>query len=238
MIAVVRTQLRSSRGLIASLVFMLAAALAVIMIVMAVGAREADAGARYKVVTKTFTNTNPVQWKAFETSYVAHPYPSQRNVSGLRGGKILDINLILKGYKASYPEYMGVLLVSPKGRNALVMSDAGGFYDVAGIKLTLDDEAASKLPDAAAIRAVSYKPADYDTNKPPRDEWAGVDEDFFPAPAPESSGKVALSTFDGTNPNGRWKLYVVEENQDWVWDYAKRGFTSGWALKIKAKVLV
>jgi hypothetical protein len=32
-----------------------------------------------------------------------------------------------------------------------------------------------------------------------------------PAPAAAHSGQTVLSTFDGTNPNGAWKLWVFDE---------------------------
>ena len=55
------------------------------------------------------------------------------------------------------------------------------------------------MPDNTAIVAGSYKPANYEPGDP------------FPAPAPTPTGNVALSTFDGTNPNGTWSLYVVDD---------------------------
>ena len=39
------------------------------------------------------------------------------------------------------------------------------------------------------------------------------------------------SAFDGTNPNGAWKLYVVD---DTIGSAGK--FAGGWSLEIKAKV--
>src|SRR5262249_59378885 len=35
--------------------------------------------------------------------------------------------------------------------------------------------------------------------------------DAFPAPAPTPSGAGTLQAFAGTNPNGTWKLYVVDD---------------------------
>ena len=42
---------------------------------------------------------------------------------------------------------------------------------------------------------------------------------------------MALSTFDRTNPNGTWSLYV---NDDTSADYGR--FFNGWVLEIKARV--
>ncbi len=93
-----------------------------------------------------------------------------------------------------------MLLVSPGGQNAIVMSDAGGSTDVVACNLTLDDEAPTQLPDFDAISCPgSYQPADYEAGDP------------FPAPAPTPSGNVALSTFDGGPANGTWSLYIVDD---------------------------
>ena len=40
-----------------------------------------------------------------------------------------------------------------------------------------------------------------------------------------------LSAFDGTNPNGVWRLYVVDYTVG-----SLGGFAGGWSLTIKAKV--
>ena len=45
----------------------------------------------------------------------------------------------------------------------------------------------------------SYRPADYEPGDP------------FPAPAPTPTGNVPFGTFNGTNPNGTWSLYVVDD---------------------------
>jgi len=41
----------------------------------------------------------------------------------------------------------------------------------------------------------------------------------------------ALSTFDGTNPNGAWKLYVVNDTLG-----SAGQFAGCWSLTIKARV--
>jgi PKD repeat protein len=79
------------------------------------------------------------------------------------------------------------------------MSDAGGSADLVNVDLVFDDAAASQLPDSTQITAGTYKPTNY-----------GVG-DTFPAPAPAPSAATTLSTFDGTDPNGTWSLYVVDD---------------------------
>ena len=79
-----------------------------------------------------------------------------------------------------------MMLVSPGGQNATIMSDAGGSNDLVGCDLTLDDEARSRCPTSIRSSALAATmPADYEPGDP------------FPAPAPTPSGNVTLSTFNG-----------------------------------------
>jgi subtilisin-like proprotein convertase family protein len=186
------------------------------------GAEPTDAtSTRYKIVTETFSSPKAIR---ILDEGSASPYPAKSRVNNrdnLRGGEILDVNLVLKGFRHTYPEDVDVLLVGPEGQNALVMSDAGFDFDVVGVNLTLDDEARKPLSTDTPLVSGRFQPTDY--------PWEGTD--FFPTPAPTPSGDVALSVFDGTNPNGRWKLYVVDRSSQ------DRGrFADGWALRIQAKI--
>ena len=75
----------------------------------------------------------------------------------------------------------------------------GGSFDIVNVDLEFDDAAASTLPDSAQIVSGSYKPTNF---------GAG---DTFPAPAPPPSAATQLATFNGTDPNGTWSLYVVDD---------------------------
>jgi hypothetical protein len=149
---------------------------------------------------------------------VASPYPSKIDVSGLRRGHILDVNLKLRDYSHAHAMDVGVLLVGPRGQNAIVMSDVDE-AGVSDINLVLDDEAANPL--AAPLVSGTYQPTNYDSGVP----------DHFPSPAPTPSGNTAPSVFDGTNPNGTWKLFVVDK---FLGRFGE--FGDVWALTIKAKV--
>ena len=60
--------------------------------------------------------------------------------------------MTLTGLSHTYPDDIDILLVRPgASANATVMSDAGGSLDVTAVNVTLDDEAASPLPDTAQI---------------------------------------------------------------------------------------
>ena len=133
----------------------------------------------------------------------ATPYPANCVVSGLPG-TITDVNLTLTGVSHTFPDDIDMLLVGPGGQNAIVMSDAGGSIDTVDVNLTLDDEAAAPLPDLGTLASGSFRPANY----------SDAGGDGYPPPAPTPSGNVNLSTFDGTAPNGTWRLFVVDDEAD------------------------
>ena len=139
-----------------------------------------------------------------------NPYPSNIIVSGL-GGSISKLTLTMNIGNAPTPDHTDFLLVGPNGERFIFMSDAGGTTDIVGQTLTFDDAAATALPDSTSIVSGTYRPASY----------AG-DSDNFPSPAPagpynpaapEGAGTFA-SVFNGTNPNGTWSLYAVEDAGD------------------------
>jgi subtilisin-like proprotein convertase family protein len=200
----------------------LVVALAVAVCLLALSATSpAEAAGRYKTVTKTFSNPVAIQTP---DSSIASPYPSEVSVAGLRKGRALDVNLKINAYNHTCAEDLDVLLVSPGGRNAIPMSDMPACSTIQDVNLTLDDEGASSWP--VPLTSGTYVPTDNDT----------LGNDAFPAPAsggsaPPQDGGAALSAFDGANPNGTWRLYVVDDT------IGSAGLIAGgWSLTIKAKV--
>jgi subtilisin-like proprotein convertase family protein len=127
----------------------------------------------------------------------ASPYPSSITVTG--ADSVTDLNVQLVGLSHTWPDDIDVLLVGPGGEDALIMSDAGGWTDATDVTVLLDDQAPDSLPDNDALATGTYRPANYEG-------WA----DTFWEPAPEPSGNVELATFNGTDPNGTWRLYVMD----------------------------
>ncbi len=160
----------------------------------------------------TFANPTPITIPAAGTSGIANPYASNIVVSGF-SGSITKVTLSLFGLSHTFPDDIDILLVGPGGQNAIVMSDVGTTLDVVSINLTLDDDAASALPDAAQLVSGTFRPTNI---------GAG---DTFPAPAPAPLGGSALSVFTGTGANGTWSLYVVDDLGGDIGSLA-----GGWAL--------
>ncbi len=198
-------------------VLALAVVLAVAVATLLATPPPADAASRFKVVKKTFSNSQPV---AIPESGASAPYPSEKSVGGFKKGKIVDANLTLKNLSHADPYEVDVML-SHRGVNRTVMSDAGSLYTVFNITLALDDEAASNLPSDSGLTAGTFR----STNYPPAD-------DGFPAPAPAASGAAELSGFDGMNPNGPWRLWVYNDSPG----NGGAQFAGGWSITIKAKV--
>ena len=162
----------------------------------------------------------PSQFTA--TSGPASPYPSEITVRGFKKGSVItDVNLYLNHFSHNFPRDVDVLLVGPAGQNALVMSDVGSGSPVNDVTITLDDEAANPLDPFNAPTGGPFKPTDSDSPD---------QGDNFPSPAPTPSANTALSAFDGTNPNGTWKLYVVDDGEISTGQLAE-----GWSLGIQAK---
>ena len=152
---------------------------------------------------------------AINSVNAATPYPSPLNISGHLNAQISSVTVTLNNFSHVFPDDVDIMLVGPGGQNAILMSDVGGSSPATGITLTLDDAAATNLPDAGPLASGTFKP----TN-------SGLG-DAFPAPAPAPSGGSALSVFNGTNPNGLWRLYVTD-------DTAGDGgsISGGWCLNI------
>jgi hypothetical protein len=180
--------------------------------------KEADAASRFKVVTRTFSNTTAIQ---IPNSGAANPYPTAINVGGLRRGRVLDVNLTMKNYFHGFTQDVDVELVGPRGQQATVMSDVGNFLEPTNAIVTLDDEAQIPLSPFVGILTGRFKPTNV----------IGSDSDAFPLPAPGASANSRLSVFDGTNPRGTWKLFVFDDTGG-----EEGQMTGGWSLQVKAKV--
>ncbi|HQU83821.1 MAG TPA: FG-GAP-like repeat-containing protein [Pyrinomonadaceae bacterium] len=152
-------------------------------------------------------------------SGTANPYPSQIQISGLNG-LVSGVSVTLEGLSHTSPDDIDILLVAPNGRKIILMSDAGGNTAVNNGIITFTDVAASNLPDNSAITSGIYKPTNFDN------------ADTFPSPAPQSAiDGNSFSAFYGSNPNGIWSLYVVDDQGNNAGQ-----LVGGWSLDIQSSV--
>ncbi|MFM7371197.1 MAG: proprotein convertase P-domain-containing protein, partial [Sphaerospermopsis kisseleviana] len=158
-----------------------------------------------------FTNPNNITIPDVGAS---NPYPSIINVSGLTGN-ITSLKVTLTNLSHTWPDDIDVLLVSPTGAKAILMSDVGGSSYLQNVTLTFDPTATANLPDSDQITSGSYKPTDF------------VSGDLFNSPAPVGPYGTDFSVFNNTNPNGNWSLYVMDDTGLDVGSIA-----GGWSLLI------
>lgn len=154
----------------------------------------------------SFANPTPISIPGTTgaTSGPASPNPSIVTVSGITQ-PITGMSLKLLDVSHTFPDDLDVLLVSPAGQKFIIMSDAGGGTDLVNSTITLDDAAATALPDSSAIAAGTFRPANY----APGDTFASVAGPYESA-APTGTGTFA-SMFGSDDPNGSWQLYIVDD---------------------------
>jgi hypothetical protein len=174
-----------------------------------------------------------------QTTGLAERYPSKIDVAGQ--GAVTNITVTIANLFHTYPDDIDLLLVGPTGATCLLMSDAGGDNATTASPpvLTFDDGAASSVPDNPEVAIVTgtYKPTrgTSHSNTCPGDGIDNCVPDNFPTngvpgpqPPPGAYGST-LSVFNGTNPNGTWKLYVIDDSAG---DSGE--ITNGWSLTISA----
>jgi subtilisin-like proprotein convertase family protein len=170
------------------------------------------------IAQQTFTNgaAIPIGDGSAQTSGLGNPYPSTITVAGV-AGTVTDVNVRINSLTHTFPADVGLMLVAPNGAFMVLQTDAGGGADISNVTYTLDDQAGGLIPDAGPITATSYKPTSIN------------DDDFFPiaggtpppadcqpsgsgeCPQAAPAGTTTLnSKFGGINPNGTWRLYVID----------------------------
>lgn len=130
----------------------------------------------------------------------ATPYASHIIVSGA-GTALTEFSIDLHGVAHAVPVDLDVMIVGPDGTSSMLSSDVGGLSAATGIDLTFSDDAVATIPASGPLVSGTFLPSD--------DDAAGADA-AFPPPAPVSSNPD-LGVFSGTDPNGVWSLFVLDD---------------------------
>ncbi len=162
--------------------------------------------------TNTFTAPDLIQIPLLGS---ATNYPSSNLVSGVVG-TVSRVMVTLNGLSHLNPDDLDVLLVAPGGQSSILLSDAGGTVDATNLTVTFDPSAATAISDAGPLVSGTYRPADYQVADP------------FPAPAPAGPYPANLAVFNGVDPNGWWRLFVVDDATGSTGEIA-----GGWTLTIQ-----
>jgi subtilisin-like proprotein convertase family protein len=146
-----------------------------------------------------FTNPASITINDATAIGTASSYPATINVSGLTG-TVTNVTLTLNNMNHTFPDDLDIMLAGPTAANLIVVSDNGGSDDMSNTTITIDDAAAAVLPDAVRYNSGSFKPSNIGAG----DTWTA------PAPAPSVNTTMA-ATFNGTDPNGAWNLWVADD---------------------------
>jgi len=140
------------------------------------------------------------------------PYPATINVSGLTG-VVRSVRVRLNGFGHEFPSDMDIALVGPDGQACMIMSDLGDVGEVAGVDIEFDDNAQTAPQQYGTLSSGTFRPRN-----------AGGGRDFFSSPGP-SKTKSRLSIFNGTQPNGDWRLFLFDDTGG-----GSGEITGGWSL--------
>jgi hypothetical protein len=146
-------------------------------------------------------------------------------VSGITA-PITKVTVTINDFNHTWPSDVGVPCGVRAVRFVCCSMHAIGGMTFPNVNLTFDDMAVVSLPDSplTAISSGTYKPTNYGS------------PDNFPAPGPGSVTQPLnppLSVFNGTNPNGTWSLFVVD---DFVGGDAGN-INGGWSITIQTGTL-
>ncbi len=164
-------------------------------------------------------NTGPIAVPAAGTFGPGNPYPSTAIVDGL-GGTVQSVSVLLMNLTHTYPSDVRILLAGPQGQTCLLSGQCGSNAGAVGVNLVIDDNAAGPLPEGPLVSGTFRPTACY-----------GSAANDFSAPAPAAPYGATLSVFNGTAPDGVWRLYVDDAAAADVGSLA-----GGWALVINGQV--
>lgn len=173
------------------------------------------------------TNSNNTQQITINDNAAATPFPSVQFITG-KVGVVTKVTVNVIGFFHTSPKDVKILLVSPSGRQVLLMAHCGGANSVPpnpnvnpGLNFVFDDAAGSPLPTVSGTLVSG-------TFQCTRYLSIAQMEPLSPTPVPLLPPYgTALSDFIGDVPNGAWSLWVDDDSAA---DVGK--ITGGFAVNI------
>src|SRR5690349_6666994 len=124
---------------------------------------------------------------------------------------VTDVNVVINGLTTNFAQVVDAVLESPSGAKVMLLSDVACSNAAANTTFGIDDAAQTPFPGAGTgsgsaplVNGVIYQPTDLD---PPTTICDGTGDALVPAPTAS-----ALSAFNGSNPNGTWKLHFASDS--------------------------
>ena len=150
----------------------------------------------------------------------ALPYPSTINVSGL-DGVVAKATVTFTNFSHTHANDVDIMLAAPGGQNMLLLANNGGANAMNNVMLTLDDNAATPVPVSSAIVTATNHPNPV------------LPVAAFPSPAPPAPYGTTLSGCNGSNPNGAWNLFVIDDTT-----LDTGSIANGWILSLTTASVV
>ena len=162
-----------------------------------------------------FFNSSPI---AIPTVGTATPYPSSINVAG-RSGTITNMTVTLSKLSHKRVQELNMLLVGPTTNMVIFSHVSNGNRSVTNVTVHLSDDTTYPLPIDYALWSEPLWPTAY----APVASFPGAPT---PTPGPYGTNHFS-STFNGTDANGTWSLYVYDDT-----DPTGGSIAGGWSLMI------
>lgn len=173
----------------------------------------------------TYSNSTTI---TIPSSGPASLFPSSISVANLPG-TISNISVTLPQFTHFRPDDLDIMLVGPSPQggqtNVMLMSDAGGDQGAFGLRLVFSNIVTATTspfpPDSGQLVSRAYRPINYETTS-----------DVFPQTSWTAPFNTNLAVFNGANPNGTWRLYVVDDTGQ-----NTGSIVGGWQLTLETQVL-
>ncbi len=159
------------------------------------------------------------------TRGLASPYPSSITVSEF-SATVSRVTVTLRDITHPNPDDLDMMLVGPRGQNVVLLSDAG-----AELRRSTTSRSRSTMPRRAGPR--TRRPWARRPTSQPTILAGSAKRRSTSSRRRRRRSRAALTVasrcrrFRGTNPNGRWTLYVTDDRPGGTGSVA-----SGWALDI------
>lgn len=163
-------------------------------------------------------NTAPITIPAKGTAGL---YPSPIAVNGMPG-VITDVVVGLRGLSHGFPSDIDALLVAPDGRASIVMSDACGGAAVADADWIFGRGLVTPFPELGFICDGGLGLHRVTDRESTVDVWPG---------APAGPHPADLDRLVGGDPNGDWRLYVLDDRTN-----TSGTIADGWTLSVESQV--
>ncbi|HMJ09610.1 MAG TPA: Calx-beta domain-containing protein [Pyrinomonadaceae bacterium] len=178
-----------------------------------------------------FRNSSPI---TINDSGPATPYASTIDVSGVTE-LIGSVRVTLYDLSHPFADDIDILLVGPNGQRFVLMADAGGANGfVTPATITLYDGAPLHLPDSGVIGSGVYRPTNWESTL---GSFPGgpVGPYSEPGPGGTPAGAAKLNgVFGGTDANGVWNLYVVDDTAGPAAAVSAGSAAGGWGIDFVA----